>query len=90
MEPVVPPGPVCESVGVTGRKVGVPSEVVDTMGLKKREHFSNSWADIFLTGVVDPETGAKQIPQQIDLHLYCRNAMSSPEARHRRYFGSLF
>jgi hypothetical protein len=38
-----------------GKKVGVPSIVVDTIGRKKNPLLSNSCADIFLTGVVDPE-----------------------------------
>lgn len=42
----------------TGRNVGVPSTVVETIGRRKHPLRSNSCADIFLTGVVDPEPGA--------------------------------
>lgn len=38
-----------------GKKVGVPSTVVETIGRRKKPLFSNSCADIFLTGVVEPE-----------------------------------
>jgi hypothetical protein len=46
------------SVPGIGKKVGVPSIVVDTIGRKKNPLLSNSWADIFLTGVADPELSA--------------------------------
>ena len=34
--------PVDPLAGETGRKVGVPSDVVDTIGRKNKLHFSNS------------------------------------------------
>ena len=40
------------------KKVGVPSNVVETIGRKKQPLLSNSCADIFLTGVVVPELSA--------------------------------
>lgn len=43
---------------ITGKNVGVPSEVVETMGRRKRLPCSNSCADILRTGVVAPEAGA--------------------------------
>ena len=43
-------------LSVMGKKVGVPSQVVDTIGRKKPPPLaSNSWAEILRTGVLAPE-----------------------------------